>query len=121
MDAATLYMIVTMPNGEQSTSTMRYPTLEACEAQVELLRTVEPLDRQAPVTSYRCIINHGEPRSPSRYVISLQGAQSDCLCCSLSAWQITASVRAFVASSLHRVRMDCLFARPQSQKARVLF
>ena len=54
MDAATLYMIVTMPNGEQSTSTMGYPTLEACEAQAELLQTVEPLDRQSPVTSYHC-------------------------------------------------------------------
>ena len=54
MDAATLYMIVTLPNGEQSTSTHKFPTLESCEAQVELLRTVEPLDRQPPVTSYRC-------------------------------------------------------------------
>ena len=54
MDAATLYMIVTLPNGEQSTSTMGYPTLEVCEAQAELLRTVEPLDSQSPLTSYRC-------------------------------------------------------------------
>ena len=53
MDAATLYMIVTLPNGEQSTSTQKFQTLEACDAQVELLRTVEPLDRQSPVT-YRC-------------------------------------------------------------------
>jgi len=54
MDAATLYIVLTLPNGEQSSSTQKFPTLEACEAQVELLRTVEPLDRQQPVTSYRC-------------------------------------------------------------------
>ena len=54
MDAATLYMVLTLPNGEQRTSTQKFATFEACEAQVELLRTVEPLDRQQPVTSYRC-------------------------------------------------------------------
>jgi len=54
MDAATLYIVLTLPNGEQSTSTQKVSTLEACEAQVELFRTVEPLDRQSPVTSYRC-------------------------------------------------------------------
>ena len=54
MDAATLYIVLTLPNGEQSSSTQKFPTLESCEAQVELLRTVEPLDRQQPVTSYRC-------------------------------------------------------------------
>jgi hypothetical protein len=54
MDAATLYMVLTLPNGEQQTSTQKFGTLKACEAQVELLRTVEPLDRQSPITSYRC-------------------------------------------------------------------
>jgi hypothetical protein len=48
MDAATLYMVLTLPNGEQRTSTQKFATLEACEAQVE------SLDRQQPVTSYRC-------------------------------------------------------------------
>ena len=54
MDAATCYVVLTLPNGEQSTSTQKFPTLEACEAQAELLLTVAPLDRQSPVTSYRC-------------------------------------------------------------------
>ena len=54
MDAATLYMVLTLPNGEQRTSTQKFATLEACERQLELLRTVEPLDRQSPITSYRC-------------------------------------------------------------------
>jgi len=54
MDAATLYIVLTLPNGEQRTSTQRFSTLEACDAQVELLRMVEPLDRQPPITSYRC-------------------------------------------------------------------
>ena len=54
MDAATLYVVLTLPNGQQSATTQKFPTLQACDAQVELLRTVEPLDRQSPVTSYRC-------------------------------------------------------------------
>jgi len=54
MDAATLYIVLTLANGEQKRSTQKFPTLEACEKQVELLRTVEPLDRQQPVASYRC-------------------------------------------------------------------
>ena len=103
MDAATLYMIVTLPNGEQSTSTHEFPTLEACEAQAELLRTVEPLDRQSPVTSYRC-----EGHNPIAFVAPYRRGRSRRL------------VRAFVASSLHRVSMDCLPARPQPQKARLL-
>ena len=54
MDAATLYIVLTLPNGGQQTSIQKFSTLEACEAEVELLRTVEPLDRRSPVTSYRC-------------------------------------------------------------------
>jgi hypothetical protein len=38
MDAATLYMVLTLPNGEQRTSTQKFATLEACEAQVLLRR-----------------------------------------------------------------------------------
>jgi hypothetical protein len=54
MDAATLYMVLTLPNGEQKTSSLGFSSLEACEVQVEVLRKVERLDRQSPITSYRC-------------------------------------------------------------------
>ena len=54
MDAATLYVVLTIPNGEQSTSTQKFPTLEACEAQAEWLRQLDRLDHQLPSTSYRC-------------------------------------------------------------------
>jgi hypothetical protein len=52
MDAATLYIMLTLPSGEQQTSIQKFPTLEACEAQVEWLRKLEPLDR--PVSTYVC-------------------------------------------------------------------
>ena len=66
--------------------------------------------------------NGRTPRSPTAsHVVSLQGTQSDCFPRSLPTWRITAFCKAFVASSLHRVSMDCLPARPQPQKARLLF
>jgi hypothetical protein len=51
MDAATLYMVLTLPNGVQTTAIKKFPTLEACEAQVEWLRRLDPIDRH-PL--YRC-------------------------------------------------------------------
>ena len=33
MDAATLYIVLTLANGSQSTSTKEFPTLQACEVQ----------------------------------------------------------------------------------------
>ena len=54
MDAATLYIVLTLPNGEQQTSTQKFPTLQACEAQAEWLRQLDRLDHQLPSTLYRC-------------------------------------------------------------------
>ena len=73
MDAATLYMVLTLPNGEQSTSTQKFPTMEACEAQVELLRKGER--RQPPLSTYVCeghnpftfIAGYGRSRRYSRF------------------------------------------------------
>ena len=55
MDAATLYMIVTLPNGEQSTSTVEFSTLWVCEHKAEWLQLIERRHPQpGAVTSYRC-------------------------------------------------------------------
>ncbi len=53
MDAATLYMIVTLPNGEQSTSTMEFSTVGKCEAKADWFQLVERR-HGATVMSYRC-------------------------------------------------------------------
>ncbi len=37
MDAATLYIVLTLQNGEQSTSTVDFSTLWKCEQKVEWL------------------------------------------------------------------------------------
>jgi hypothetical protein len=56
MDAATLYVVLTLPNGDQKTSTQKFSTLETCEAAVEWRRRLERADRQPPITtSYRCV------------------------------------------------------------------
>jgi hypothetical protein len=56
MDAATLYMVLTLPNGEQSTSTVEFRSLHACEQKVVWLELMERRHRQplGAVTSYRC-------------------------------------------------------------------
>ena len=54
MDAATLYMVLTLPSGEQQTSIQKFPTLEACETRAEWLRQLDRLEHQLPSTLYRC-------------------------------------------------------------------
>ena len=56
MDAATLYVVLTLPNGEVSTSTVDFSTLWKCEAKVEWLQLIERRHPQplGTVTSYRC-------------------------------------------------------------------
>ncbi len=54
MDAATLYMVLTMQDGTQTTATFSYETVRDCEAHVEMLRLVERADPQSPIRSYRC-------------------------------------------------------------------
>ena len=63
MDAATLYIMLTLPNGEQQTSIQKFPTLQACEAQAEWLRQLDRLDHQLPSTAYRC-----EGHNPFRFI-----------------------------------------------------
>jgi hypothetical protein len=58
MDAATLYMVLTLPNGEQKTSTVGEPTWQACWAHVEMLKDVKRTDPEAPIVSYRCELHN---------------------------------------------------------------
>jgi hypothetical protein len=51
MDAATLYVVLTLANGEQQTSTVGYSSLQACAAQMDFLRTVQRADRKAPIAA----------------------------------------------------------------------
>ena len=53
MDAATLYVTLTLANGMQQTWIQKFPTMEACEAHVELLRKGERADRR-PISTYVC-------------------------------------------------------------------
>ena len=57
MDAATLYVIVTMSDGTQTTSTLWYPSLRACAASMEFLKDVARADREAPIQGYWCVGN----------------------------------------------------------------
>jgi hypothetical protein len=56
MDAATLYTVLTLANGEQSTSTVDFSTLWKCEQKIVWLELIERRHHQPPgaVTSYRC-------------------------------------------------------------------
>ena len=54
MDAATLYTVLTLANGEQSTSTVDFSTLWKCEQKIVWLQLIERRHPQPPgaVTSY---------------------------------------------------------------------
>jgi hypothetical protein len=56
MDAATLYMVLTLPNGEQRTSTQEFSTVRACEVQADLRQRGGPIYPKRPgsTTEYRC-------------------------------------------------------------------
>ena len=57
MDAATLYVIVTMSDGSQTTSAQGMTSLHACTAVVELLKDVARADREAPINGHWCVEN----------------------------------------------------------------
>ena len=83
MDAATLYMVVTLPNGERKTTTKEFSNLPTCEVQADRLRRRVPSHPEPPNDAeYRCeahlpiflLANH--ERGRSRNVLnftSLQG------------------------------------------------
>lgn len=48
MDAATLYMVATLANGEHKTSTKEFANLPSCEVQADLLRRHVPVHPKPP-------------------------------------------------------------------------
>jgi hypothetical protein len=68
MDAATLYIVLTMTNGEQSTVTLGFASLQACEVHIDFLRDVERADPEPdfPIKSYRCEGRDTEGAEPKK-------------------------------------------------------
>ncbi len=64
MDAATLYIVMALPNGELKTSTQGFSSLGACQAQADFLKFMARGDPQSPRTAYRC-----EIAKPTFYLI----------------------------------------------------
>ena len=62
MDAATLYIMLTLANGSQSTSTKEFPTLQACEVQAASRQRQDrtDLDPSKVTIEYRCVEHPGE-------------------------------------------------------------
>lgn len=54
IDAATLYLTLTLANGEPSTSTHGFESLQACEDAMKALRALDRTDHSWPGVSYRC-------------------------------------------------------------------
>src|SRR4051794_32875949 len=82
MDAATLYMVTMLPNGEQKTSTKEFSNLRACEVQADRLRRRVPSHPKPPAfAGSRCeallpiflLANH--QRGRSRRLLSFTSLQ----------------------------------------------
>jgi hypothetical protein len=54
MDAATLYIVLTLPNGEQRTSTVDFSTLWKCEAKAEWFELIEKRKSPDAAVTVRC-------------------------------------------------------------------
>ena len=78
MDAATLYMVVTLPNGAQTTSTKQFRTLQACEAHAASQQQQDyahPQQRGA-IIEYRCVEH---PMIPGGFILAVcQGPNAPC-------------------------------------------
>ena len=57
MDPVTLYMVLAMQDGTQITSSLGYPSLRACAAEMEFLKDLARSDRQGPIKGYWCVEN----------------------------------------------------------------
>jgi hypothetical protein len=55
MDAATLYIVLTLPNGEQKASIIGKPTWAACRQHIAFLQELKRMDPDAPIVRYRCM------------------------------------------------------------------
>ena len=69
MDAATLYVMLTMQDGSQTTSARGYLSLRACAAGMEFMKEVARTDRQGPIIGFWCVENRQTVRlyTCSRY------------------------------------------------------
>ena len=57
MDAATLYVMLKMSDGSQTTSAQGMPSLHTCAAGMEFLKEVARTDRQGPIVGFWCVEN----------------------------------------------------------------
>ena len=55
MDAATLYIVLTLPNGGQKASIIGEPTWAACRQHIAFLQELKRMDPDAPIVRYRCM------------------------------------------------------------------
>ena len=84
MDAATLYMVTMLPNGEQKTSTKEFSTLRACEVQADLLRRRVPSHPKPPdnLKEVRC-----EAHRPIVMLVTCKWYGRSCYCLKLTSQQ----------------------------------
>jgi hypothetical protein len=57
MDAATLYIMLTMQDGSRTASARGYPSLRACADGMEFMKEVARSDRDGPILGYWCVEN----------------------------------------------------------------
>jgi hypothetical protein len=57
MDAATLYIVLTLPNGGQRAFIIGKPTWAACRQHIAVLQELKRLDPDSPIVRYRCTFN----------------------------------------------------------------
>jgi hypothetical protein len=62
MDAATLYVVLTLPIGRQKTTTVGEPTLATCLSDTKNLRELKRSDPKAPVVRYWCAAQSPPPQ-----------------------------------------------------------
>jgi hypothetical protein len=55
MDAATLYIVLTLPDGGQRASIVGVPTWATCRQHVAFLQELKRMDPDAPIVRYRCM------------------------------------------------------------------
>ena len=63
MDAATLYIVLTMQDGTQRASIIGKPTWAACRQHIAFLQELKRMDPDAPIVRYRCMF-----KRPDHYV-----------------------------------------------------
>jgi hypothetical protein len=61
MDAATLYIVLTLPNGEQKATIIGKPTWAACRQHIAFLQELKRMDPDAPIVRYRCMFKMPHP------------------------------------------------------------